>query len=576
VSGIPVPILPHAGSLVKATAHFSSAERSMNRTLLAALAMLAACSLVRGEDFNQWRGPQRNGVTAGGPKLDTRWDKSGPAKLWESDFIPGMLGDGSGCVSVAGGRAYVYVQWWYKEDIETRTVSDLALRRLGWTSRKVPEEILDAVEKARVGEDLEKLTGKPRSEWIRAWAGKHVGDAPENRAVFNYVVDRLDRGKKALPLELLAALETIRNKAFDSQAALDEWFAEHNVSAEDKAEVLKYVPSDVRKSHDTLVCLSIADGKTLFKKQFEGSGPYGSYPYGASGTPTVVDGRCYFCGSKNDVYCLDAATGELIWQVRPTGGRNVINHSSPLVLDGMVIVAASPLVALDAAKGTVLWKQPLVTTRESSPMVWRSGDRTFVLCNTDGRKAAVYCVDPRDGKVVWSVPAGGRNTVVVDGDMVVTSLVIGEFVGDPTKFGLVAYRMSAEKAEQAWSTQTYSGGGESVLIHDGYVYSFGPSVAVCIELATGRIAWTQKTSHRGWRSPVLADGKIISSDGSSILVTRATPEKYELLAKVKLPLDRYSSPAVADGRLYLRQEKNVACYDLTRPTAPAEPDAGTP
>jgi hypothetical protein len=58
------------------------------------------------------------------------------------------------------------------------------------------------------------------------------------------------------------------------------------------------------------------------------------------------------------------------------------------------------------------------------------------------------------------------------------------------------------------------------------------------------------------------------------MVIRATPERCELLGKATLPLSKWASPTIADGRLYLRQRKNVACYDLTRPTAttaPAEP-----
>jgi outer membrane protein assembly factor BamB len=544
----------------------------MKRAVLSALAVLGVWTWVYGEDFNQWRGPQRNGLTSGGPALDIRWGKTGPARLWESEEIPGMLEEGSGCVSVAEGRAYVYVHWKYNSPIATRTLSESALRRLGWTDRKMPEDILKAVEEARIAPELEKLTGRPRAEWIKKWADAHVSTATDTRPVVSYVVDRVNRGKKALPLDLLAKLGTIKNKQFPDQASLDAWFTDNGVSAEHKAEAMKVIPTYVRKSWDALVCLNAANGKTLWKKQFEGSGPLG-YPYGASSTPTVVDGRCYFLGSKNDIYCVDAVTGEEAWQIKvnPPPSGWILNHSSPLLMNDMAVVTAGPLCALVPSTGTEIWQQPKVSIRESSPVAWRSGDRTFLLCNTGGAKATIHCVDLRDGAIVWSVPGGGRNTPTVVGDFMITSVVIGKFIGDPTKYGLVAYKLSAEKAEKLWSTEEYSAGDESALIHDGYVYNFGSGVAVCIELATGKVAWEQKTTHRGVRSPVLADGKIITTDGSSILVIRATPEKYELLGKAKVPIGKYTSPAVADGRLYLRQQENVACYDLTRPTATTAP-----
>ncbi len=547
----------------------------MRWTDLPALIVLGACSLASGDDFNQWRGPQRNGITVGGPPLVIDWGKDGPTRLWESEPIPGMLIDGSGCVSVAGDKAYVYVQWKYKVDIPTRTLSDSALRRLGWTDRQVPDDVLRAVEPARVSP--ERLALKTPAE-IQAWALKWL-DArltEEQRKAFgSFIVGRLKQGPDAIGLAVLAKLATIRNKPFADQAALDKWFAENGVADTDRAAAIKLIPTTVGKSWDTLICLNAANGRTLFKKQFEGGIPNSTYWYGASGTPTVVDGRCYFVGSRNDTYCINAETGEEIWQFNPSAKGRAINHSSPLVVDGKAIVSAGPLVALDSASGSELWRQPKATSRETSPVLWRSGGRSFLLCNNGSAAGTLHCVDLANGEIVWSVPAGGSNTPAIVGDHLVTSLVIGKYAGDATKYGLVAYKLTPEKAEKLWSTETHSAGGESVLIHDGYVYSFGPRVALCIELATGRVAWMEKTTHRGWRSPVLADGRIVTSDGSSVLVIRATPEKYELLGRAKLPIGQYTSPVVVSGRLYLRQQKNVACYDLTRPgttTAPESPD----
>jgi len=543
----------------------------MKRLILLLLAMLGTWALVRGEDFNQWRGPQRNGLSPGGPALDVRWGPAGPAKLWESETIPGDVIDSSGCVSVAKGRVYVYVQWKYKVDIATRTLAESDLRRLGWTNVKVSEDLGKAVEEARVGAELGKLVGKPRAEWIRKWAEEHVTTAPDKRGIFAHVSDRLDRGPKALPLEVLAKLETIRNKLFPDQAALDKWFADNAVSDEDKAAVLKVIPTFVPKSSDTIVCLDAASGRILFKKQFEGGIPNPTYWYGASTTPTITDGRCYFCGSQNDIYCIDAVTGEEVWQFNPKSKRGGINHSSPLVVDGKVIVSAGELIALDAAKGTELWRQSKVVGRESSPALWRSGGRAFALCNTAHPDAKVYCVDVKDGSIVWTASGTGSNTPTVAGDIMLTSVIIGPAVGDYTKYGLLAYKLSVEKAEKLWATEQYSSGYEGPVIQDGYVYAFG-SGAACIELATGKVVWEEaKNLNTGVRSPVLADGKIFLANGWGILVVRATPQKCDLLGKVKLPISHYTGPTVADGRLYLRQKTNVACYDLTRPAATTAP-----
>jgi len=543
----------------------------MKRIVLSMLAVLGISALAFGEDFYQWRGPQRNGLTSGGPALDIQWGAAGPARLWESEDIPGTLESGSGCVSIAGGKAYVYVQWKYKVDITTRTLTESELRQLGWSDHKPSEDILTAMEEARNGAELDALAGNPRMEWCKKWAAEHITAATDKQAISNYVMARLNQGRKALPLDLLTRLETIKNKEFSDQAALDAWFTANFVVDDYKTMVLKQIPTGANKSWDTLICLNAADGKTLWKKQYDGAAPNGNYPYGASSTPTIVDGRCYFCGSKNDIYCLDAATGGEVWKIGMAGKYPVINHSSPLVTNGMVIVAASPLVALDQAKGTILWKQPKVDGHENAPVLWHNGDRTLLLCNTPYTAGTVYCLDLQNGNILWSVPGGGRNTPAIVGDLMVTSLTDGHFMGDATKFALVAYKLSADKAEQLWSKPGYSRGDGSPLIYDGHVYTFASTLCACLELATGSVAWEQKATHTDVHSPVLADGKIITSDGISIRVIRATPEKYDLLGKVKLPVSEYASPAVADGCLYMRMLKNVACYDLTHPTATTSP-----
>ncbi len=64
-------------------------------------------------------------------------------------------------------------------------------------------------------------------------------------------------------------------------------------------------------------------------------------------------------------------------------------------------------------------------------------------------------------------------------------------------------------------------------------------------------------------SPVLVDGKILAAGGSgTLLMIAASPDKYMLLAKAPLKLAPCASPCIADGKIYLRLEKSIACFDL--------------
>jgi outer membrane protein assembly factor BamB len=67
-----------------------------------------------GQDWPQWRGPTRDGIVHGGPKLMDSWPKDGPKLLWKSAPVPGCMrapqnDGGCGSISVAGGRAFVFV-----------------------------------------------------------------------------------------------------------------------------------------------------------------------------------------------------------------------------------------------------------------------------------------------------------------------------------------------------------------------------------------------------------------------------------------------------------------------------------
>jgi outer membrane protein assembly factor BamB len=99
--------------------------------------------------------------------------------------------------------------------------------------------------------------------------------------------------------------------------------------------------------------------------------------------------------------------------------------------------------------------------------------------------------------------------------------------------------------------------------------------AMCIKLDSGQVMWEE---HKGFvteiSSPVMTDGKIIAFAAGGLCMIRATPDKCELLCEAKMQSVRCTSPAVADGRLYVRVTKGGACYDLR--AQPPNPHDGLP
>lgn len=263
-----------------------------------------------------------------------------------------------------------------------------------------------------------------------------------------------------------------------------------------------------------------------------GGGFARSWPIGsggeASSTPCIAEGRCYVAGCDGDVSCVDAATGAQIWRRKAAEGGGTV-HSSVLCIGGAAVVLAGQLVALRADTGDIIWRQEKVGGRENSPVAWRSGDRIAVITNTgDGVKAA----DLRDGALLWSVPGGGRSTAAVAGD----DLVV---LSSGREVGLAAYRLSFDKPEKRWSLPDVTDGAASPIIRDGRVF-----------------AVTEKGS------PVLAGDAVFALIGRELQAIRAEATAFESLGSFKIPACEFASPAIAAGRLYLRLNDSIACYEL--------------
>lgn len=517
----------------------------------AVLVGLTLATLAAAQDWPQWRGPQRNGVAPAGPALADAWPKEGPKKLWQSEKIQSGAEGGLGSVAVADGRAFVYANWKIHTPIDTRLVTQGVLRNLGWLS-DLPEDLAKKLEAARTSSDRAALKGDDLKKWIQAWVKENLADpttapssapTPLMKKFGGYVQGRLNAGASAVSWEELGKLKAVVDKEFATQAELVKWMQDNEISGNSQKQVIGGVAKEKISFKDMVFCLDAETGQTQWKKEFPGTG----YDYGASSTPAIAGGRCYIAMSNSNVYCLDAKSGEVVWQAKLGKGGCV--SSSFLVADNVAYLLGGQLTAFDAEKGAVLWAQPKVGGSDNSPVLWAQGQNRLLLVNTPG---GVNAVDLAKGDIRWKVPGGSASTVAVEGDIMVA------YGG-----GLFAYRISPEKAEKLWDQPKWQDRGASPIIYQKHAYVVGGRVA-CVELESGQVKWEAKMGGE-ISSPALADGKIISAvEGSNwLLLCRANPEKYEQLAKVKLSVVTCVSPAIVNGRLFLRTNDGVSCFDLT-------------
>ena len=103
----------------------------------------------------------------------------------------------------------------------------------------------------------------------------------------------------------------------------------------------------------------------------------------------------------------------------------------------------------------------------------------------------------------------------------------------------------------------------SAVFHEGYIYGFDESILACIKAVTGELQW--KGGRYGYGQLLLAgDHLVILSEHGDVVLVRATPERHDEVASfVAIEGKTWNVPALAEGRLFVRNAREMAAFDLT-------------
>jgi outer membrane protein assembly factor BamB len=334
--------------------------------------------------------------------------------------------------------------------------------------------------------------------------------------------------------------------------------------------------------------LKESDGSPVWSTPFAGKVNVG-YGEGPRGTPTIADGRVYAVGMGGELACLDAATGKEVWSknfVKDFGG-NVPGWGyteSVFVADGRVYATPcskkAAMVALDAKTGDTVW-----TATVDSPggaggyasMVPAEVGGVKMLINLLGKSGGVAAFRADTGKLLWQyagVMNGTANipSVLVSGDLIFCSTGYGDG-------GAALLKMTASndgvtvkelKKYKAGELQNHHGGMVAIkgTIYLGHAHSQGFPAAV--DFATGKILWKQQKGALGGQGSaalVAADGRLIFRYQNGVVaLVEANPGEFVAVSSFKIPdpsgKPSWAHPAISGGKLYLRDQDRLHCYDL--------------
>ena len=103
----------------------------------------------------------------------------------------------------------------------------------------------------------------------------------------------------------------------------------------------------------------------------------------------------------------------------------------------------------------------------------------------------------------------------------------------------------------------------SSVLHEGYVYGLDEGILSCVDVNTGARKW--KGGRYGYGQIVLASGHlIVMADNGELALVKASPTEYTEVAKFPALSDKtWNYPAIANGRLFVRNSKEMAVYKIT-------------
>ena len=294
--------------------------------------------------------------------------------------------------------------------------------------------------------------------------------------------------------------------------------------------------------------------------------------YGASprATPLIHRGKVVCIGAAGDVHCLDLKTGKCAWEKDyrkdfqagkvPTWGH----CTAPLAVDGKLILHPGNVVALDPATGKMLWTGKAHGPNYSSFVVATfSGVRQII--GYDGRSLAAWEV--KTGRRVWELEVDNSKGYIVPAPVVLgDKLLVATDDEDARLYGFDAKGKLkplplAESEDLAPEMATPTVQGELILgICEGLV---------CLDPARKlKTLWIEEDEDAFYGLSHIVAAKdramVFGANGTMALI-RAGQDKCVLLGTAKLCKDTWSHPALTDGRVYVRDEKLLYCYELAPP-----------
>jgi outer membrane protein assembly factor BamB len=335
-----------------------------------------------------------------------------------------------------------------------------------------------------------------------------------------------------------------------------------------------YTAGNDGADEDSIVCLDLNSGKELWRHRYPcktAAHEMPVVPFGPAATPTVEDGRLYMVSREGDVWCLEAATGKVIWHKHMLadykGKRPVYGYASSVLVHGDRAYldpggAEQSTACVEAKTGNLIWGKGSGEAGYASPALVQMGGAT-VLALFKGDSFRL--LKPEDGEEIARHETVTRDfcncaTPHVKDDMV--------FISHTGADGSSLLKFADGKLTPQWNDRDLGLLFNSGVPWEGKLIVFndqkrGVKELRCLDMKSGETAWVSGEIDKG--TAILSDGHlIILTSIGELVLAQPLADRLEVLSRVQvLPAKTYVLPVLSHGRLLCKNNAGeVVCLDV--------------
>lgn len=274
--------------------------------------------------------------------------------------------------------------------------------------------------------------------------------------------------------------------------------------------------------------------------------------------PTVAtDGRRVFAiFSNGDIVAADMQ-GKRVWAKNLGLPQNHYGHSSSLITyKNLVIVqydvSKTPkILALSSSSGDEVWSTPRkVKVSWASPILVNTGKRDELMLISE---PSIASYDPETGKELWSIDG-------MYGEVGPSLAYANGIVYGVNEYALIMAVRVGDTPELIWEDSDYLSDIPSPVATDKHLFvatSYG--AVACYDAQTGSLLWDNDFDDGFFASPMLVEGRVYLLDKSGVMQIIKANGEFEQIGQASLGESTVATPAFANGRIFIRGEKNLYC-----------------